>query len=244
MFLPFLFAGVVAVNALECFAYVSGWFPKAAVTDTESQPSIPDGSNWHWHKLRSVTKQIYEHGLYNSLSQQSSDKKSVQSDSNSNSKRKATIGGRALSLLWQFSPDLVVICAGVQLANTFNGLRNSDSTNQITVQLFSLPLTFLVLIIIGIMQYGNARLNISRFVFANPVMGLLGYCSFGIYLFQRIIIDWYMPEYVFGTPYSFPSSPLWQRFVIVLGVILFSWLVQRFVVDTLSVFLYKRMMKS
>jgi len=229
-----MFSGVVAANALECFAYVYNWFPKPSITEAESDPNIPEGSNWHWHKLRSIAINIYEHGLL---------KRSESSISDAKMKTAATTGGQA-SLLWQFFPDLVVICAGVQLANTFDGLRNSDSANQTTVQLFSLPLTFLVLIIIGIMQYGNARLNISRFVFANPVMGLLGYCSFGIYLFQRIIIDWYMPEYIFGNPYSFPGSPLWQRFVIVLGVILFSWLVQFYVVDTLSVFLYKRMMKS
>lgn len=231
---------MVAVNALECFAYLYGWFPKPAVeSDAESSPcSIPEGSNWHWFKLRSMMKGVYDRGIYRSLSQRSDDSQDSGTD-------RSTMLRSISSLLWRFSPDLLVICAGVQLANTFNGLRNSDRVNQVTVELFSLPLTFLLLIIIGIMQFGDARLNISRFVFANPVMGLLGYCSFGIYLFQRIIIDWYCPQYIFVNvyPYSFPASPLWQRVIIVLIVILFSWLVQRFAVDTLSVYLYKRMMK-
>lgn len=234
MYLPYIFAGVVAVNALECFAYVHGWFPTPAKDSETSPSSIPEGSNWHWYKLRSIIKDIYDQGSsYRGVSQRSDHSDVL------NTEHK-TVLQQTLALLWQFSPDLLVICAGVQLANTFKGLRNTDYSNQVTVELFSLPLTFLVLIIIGIMQYGNSRLNFSRFVFANPIMGLLGYCSFAIYLFQRIIIDWYVREY-FGPGFNFTA--LWQRFIIVLIVILFSWLVQHFVVDTMSVFLFKRMMK-
>ena len=50
--------------------------------------------------------------------------------------------------------------------------------------------TFLLL---SFNQRGDARLNISRVFLESPVTGLLGYCSYTLYILQRIMLEWWYP---------------------------------------------------
>lgn len=253
-----MFGGMLAANAMECFAYRVKWFPKAPDADSPIDPL--EGSNWHWNVLFHTMQSIWTNGLFETfytLPNTTITSNNVKSDEEPNEQTpfasdihpgqyceaEANVSTlwkytKICSLyLWQFTPDFLTVFCGLQLSQI--GTLNTDSIALAAEQLY-LPLTFLALIIVGILQYGNSRFNISRFAFANPALGLMGYCSFGIYLFQQIIVNYYFPLL---SGLNFYTSSVGVRTLVILIVILFAWLVQKYIVDSFSVFLYNRIMK-
>lgn len=154
---------------------------------------------------------------------------------------------RILQIFWRFLPDLACIAMGLQLSS-IGDLRDLTSDASDTVRNSILPLTCLTIIIVGVMQVGDSRLNISQFIFKSPVMTFLGYISFPAYLFQINFMSNYMRYITTGTTqptpgWTFQALPFWQRLLAVLFCLAFSWVVQKYVVDNLSVYIYQRLQK-
>jgi peptidoglycan/LPS O-acetylase OafA/YrhL len=145
----------------------------------------------------------------------------------------------ALSLAWRLLPDVLVGLAGLQLSEV--GMIAEQYAVALAVEQVWLPLTFLFLLIVGVLHSRQGLNTLTKYIFTNSALTLLGYCSFPLYLFQRIMLEYYLRRAHGGEGnWQFINLPLWERFVTVLCVIAYSWLVQKFVVDTLIVFLYQK----
>lgn len=149
-----------------------------------------------------------------------------------------------LKFVWRFLLDILVILIGIQLSE----IGRLADPEENTVRALWLPLTFLLYIYIGIMQIGNARNNISQYVLGTPVLRFMGYCSFPIYLFQGIILELYYSSITghrhdYPSNWSFVQQPLWGRFIAVMILFLYSWLIQKYVIESCVVYLYQLILK-
>jgi peptidoglycan/LPS O-acetylase OafA/YrhL len=110
-----------------------------------------------------------------------------------------------------------------------------------------------------LLQKGDARRNFSRFFLETHPFTTWGYCSYPMYLFQRIAFAYYAPAVFFTTegesrgrrnhfhgdireipPLWFESLPLGKKFVGVLTLTAFCWLVQKYVQDQFVPWLYAK----
>ena len=144
--------------------------------------------------------------------------------------------------LWIVSPDIVVGLIIIELLEVGSIYDQYPVTYAVRQVWF--PMTFLVLFVLGVMQSRESFKNLSKYIFTNPSLTILGYCSFPLYLFQQIVLGDYLPR-LHGTDvksFSYTELPMWERVLTMLLLIAYCWLVQRYVVDTLIVWMYQRML--
>ena len=97
--------------------------------------------------------------------------------------------------LWRFFPDLIAIGIGF-LMSTLGDLNKENI--KFVLWFVIVPSAYLLLILVCMLQKGSARYNLSRlFLECNPVR-TLGYTSYAMYLFQRIVFNSYVPCLYFG----------------------------------------------
>jgi peptidoglycan/LPS O-acetylase OafA/YrhL len=141
----------------------------------------------------------------------------------------------------QFFPDLLCVGGGILLSGP-----NLDAHKVIAfdayTQFVTVPWIMLIYIGFSIYAVGRSRMCLSRLLLESVPMNLLGYCSYPVYLYQNIVLLYYL-SYVFrgedGEHYeashidrgSFQALPLWERAVGVLIVLVFSLLIQVVIQD-------------
>ena len=92
---------------------------------------------------------------------------------------------------WRHTPDVLAVAAS--LLTTPVG--HLDTVKEINLVAFvGLHWIVLALIIVSFLQVGSARFNLTRYFLETPVLNILGYCSYSLYLFQRPVIEYYIPS--------------------------------------------------
>ena len=92
---------------------------------------------------------------------------------------------------WRHTPDVLAVAAS--LLTTPVG--HLDKVKEINLVAFvGLHWIVLALIIVSFLQVGSARLNLIRYFLETPVLTILGYCSYSLYLFQRPVFEYYIPS--------------------------------------------------
>jgi peptidoglycan/LPS O-acetylase OafA/YrhL len=150
-----------------------------------------------------------------------------------------------VELLYMHLPDLLALSIGLTLSFTAN-LNDHKSSN--AVEMFSLPLLSLALMVVGTIQTGTASKNLSRMLLSSLPFTILGYCSYSLYLFQRIFLEDFLSRilvsyHLHQNYYGFQTFPLWLRILMMLFVIAFCWLSQRFYADPIAAYVYPRLRK-
>jgi hypothetical protein len=222
---------------LECIAYSTDWFSTSAsskyVNDTESLQNDLKYNVWdviQFNILGNNTfggwispPQIYPPPLIKRKATSSSGESVVVNVKN---------------ILWTHLPDALVIIIGIFLSKTGH-LNEGDLSLYVTLTL--LPLAFLIMYIVSVLQTGRHRLNISRLFFTSWPLTFLGYVAFPVYLFQRILLEDYLRRIHQVKTWHFQSLTFEERFFTILFVIGFAFIVQKYVVDTFSVYLYGKL---
>eukprot|EP01038_Epipyxis_sp_PR26KG_P005095 gene5095-7104_t len=149
------------------------------------------------------------------------------------------------SILWRFLPD--ALCGVCALC-----LIKLDDSPQKFYGLFLIPFVASVFIIISFMQDDKViGKNISRLILESKPLKLLGYCSFPIYLFQRIILQdfplrihsYIMDEKRVTIKHSnFTQQKWWVIIILCAVLIIFSWCVQKFIQDQALILFYEKLM--
>jgi len=88
--------------------------------------------------------------------------------------------------LWRHTPDMIAVAFAL-LMTTVGDIHHSDEV--VTGEMGGLYLQwlFVAYLITATLQSGPARLNFGRYLLETPVVNLLGYCSYPLYLMQIII---------------------------------------------------------
>ena len=172
-------------------------------------------------------------------------------------------------LVWRHFPDLIAALAGMgctivftwsDCPSTFGGDAIKDTSKCVSRMFWAwwgLTALCLLFLVVSMLQRGGDRRNLSRYACESTPLTVLGYISYSCYLFQRILLEWYLPYFYYalkrnhGSPYlrfgvtEGDASVLfllpWQwRLLVFLVMLLGCYLVQWLVQDTLVLFLYAK----
>lgn len=153
--------------------------------------------------------------------------------------------------LWRFFPDITSVGIGF-LMSTLGGLDNDNI--KYVIQFIILPSSFLILIVSSMLQKGSARHNLSRLVLESAPLTSLGYASYAIYLFQRIVFNFYLPYIYFGfknnhfdthtgdPDFWYEYLPTFYKFLSVVFLTLVCGFVHKYFQDRFVIFLYTKVL--
>ena len=101
---------------------------------------------------------------------------------------------KAAYYVWRFFPDMLSVCIGLLMAPF-------DATYawQGWMVYVGMPALYMALIFVLMLQKGSAKFNLSRFVLETRPVTTMGYSSYALYLFQRIVFTFWMPLVYIGT---------------------------------------------
>jgi hypothetical protein len=99
-----------------------------------------------------------------------------------------------LILLWRFLPDLLSLLSALLMSPLV-----TDKETQGWLWFVGIPTLFLALLLITLFQRGTARRNLTVWLLESTLMTTLGYSSYALYLFQRIVFTFYLPLVYIGT---------------------------------------------
>lgn len=152
--------------------------------------------------------------------------------------------GAIISLMWRFLPDAIVV-VGILFCSSM-GVLGSDEVAKFSMWI-TLPMLFLAFLFVSMMQTGVCRNNLSRYLLESEVLGMIGYSSLNLFLFQHIFIEFYSPWMGTGTIWYkkakngwFHKLPIYQRLFWVTLLIVFSYAAQYIVQEKLVLFLYSK----
>jgi len=109
-----------------------------------------------------------------------------------------------LFYLWRHTPDILTI--GCALLETTVG-HLDKAPGMIYIGYVFIHWLVLAYIIVSMLQVGSARFNMSRYFLETPVLNMLGYCSYSLYIFHRAIVEYYV-VYIYEDRYNFICNPL------------------------------------
>lgn len=108
----------------------------------------------------------------------------------------------------------------------------------------TIPFIFTAFLFVSILRKGSARLNLSRWLLESYPLGVIGYSSLNLFLFQHIFIEFYAPMSTGTIWYKsaknkwYHKLPLTQRLGWMLLLIVLSYLAQWLIQDRLVLYLY------
>jgi hypothetical protein len=127
-------------------------------------------------------------------------------------------------------------------------LRKTLSLPQGWLLFVGVPTLFLALVFVLMLQKGSARLNLSRWVLQWRPLATMGYASYGVYLFQRIVFTFYFPLIYIGSRLGhygmdigngdpWIGGPWFEqlhngfKFLSAVFIVLMAWLAHKYVQD-------------
>ena len=109
----------------------------------------------------------------------------------------------------------------------------------------TLPMIFNSFLFVSLVQQGDNRKNLTRKLLESKLLGMIGYSSLNLFLFQHIWIEFYAPYLGIGTVWMksaknkwFHKLPIYQRLFWMSILIVLSYLAQWLVQEKLVLFLY------
>ena len=228
LFVPYFLAGVAAASVIEMWFYVL-WKPRE-MSEDEYQKTI----GWKdsvWATANAVRDSV-SMGVKQVLSPCSLKLSEV------------------AFFAWRYSPDGLALMSGF-LLSSIGTLKHSSLAP--FLQFTVLPWILLAYLVIAFLQGDVARNNITRYCFETSLLNYLGYVAYPVYLFQRIVFNWYLPlivnsigsnrnefvrnGYQLNTDWYTSINYGW-RFMCVSLLTCFCWLIQKYFQDTLMLWLY------
>jgi hypothetical protein len=187
---------------------------------------------------------------------------------------------RVAHYLWRFFPDALaafvsVLMAPIKVRLVFLKVTPPPSLSHHAPSLTSrkdswmwdwqgwniyvgMPALYMALIFVLMLQKGSARYNLSRLILESRPVTTMGYSSYALYLFQRIVFTFYLPLIYIGTlrgfrygmdigdgdPWRggpwFEQLPNGVKFLAVVGLTLMAWLTQKHFQDRLVTWAYSK----
>jgi len=89
--------------------------------------------------------------------------------------------------LWRHFPDVLAAITGILIAAV--GTIRTVGDSHLTAFVF-LYWVLLACIVVSMLQVGPSRFNFTRYLLETPVLNILGYCSFPLYLYQMPIMEY------------------------------------------------------
>ena len=146
------------------------------------------------------------------------------------------------SLLWRFVPDMI-FALGVFFCSSY-GILGTDEVAKWSMWV-TLPMIFISYLFVSLVQQGKNRKNLTRMLLESKPLGMIGYSSLNLFLFQHIWIEFYAPYLGTGTVWMksaknkwFHKLPIYQRLFWMLILIIISYLAQWLVQEKMVLFLY------
>jgi len=148
-----------------------------------------------------------------------------------------------LFYLWKHLPDILVIILILLLANVGH-LDTIKGKGFVAFVCFHWIVV--AFIIISMLQVERARFNVIRYILESHVLNVIGYCSYPLYLFQRLIIEYYVTNLYkmsINGPISddfngrtwFSNDLYWGwRIIIILVLVTFCYFI-RYIMDEIVV---------
>jgi hypothetical protein len=96
--------------------------------------------------------------------------------------------------VWRFFPDALSIAIGLLMAPF-----QATWAWQGWMVYVGMPALYMALIFVMMLQKGSARYNWARLVLESRPVTTMGYGSYALYLFQRIVFTFWMPLVYIGT---------------------------------------------
>ena len=237
LFVPYFLAGVAAASVMEMWFYVL-W-----ITKVDTQTPALAVLAMQYNRRESVFSKYREDRSYSIAA---ADDPSINEVKNFRNFRFAEI----MAFIWRFSPDMLAILIGF-LLTPLGSLNHSPLSN--FLQFTVLPWILLVYLVIAFLQGDEARKNVTRYCFESSMLNYLGYIAYPMYLFQRIIVNWYLPlivnsigsnrnefvrnAYKLNTEWFTSINYGWR--ILVLAILSgFCWLIQKYYQDTMMLWLY------
>jgi len=143
--------------------------------------------------------------------------------------------------LWRHTPDMLAVAYAL-LMTTVGDVHLSEAAVKGYTCMIFIPWLFLAYLITSTLQVGAARLSISRYILETPVLNLLGYCSYPLYILQ-LVIYWNTTCYesmyfdLENKKNLGPYKKLGWKFVLVIIMITASVAIQYFIQDNLVPYL-------
>ena len=123
-----------------------------------------------------------------------------------------------------------------------------------------MPAMYMALIFVMMLQKGSARFNFSRLILESTPVMTMGYSSYALYLFQRIVFTFYLPLVYLGTLRGYrygmdigdgdPKGGPWfeqlpnlTKFFCVVGLTLVAWQTHKHFQDRFVTWIYTRYMR-
>ena len=145
-------------------------------------------------------------------------------------------------LLWRFVPDMI-FALGVFFCSSY-GILGTDEVAKYSMYV-TLPMIFNSFLFVSLVQQGDNRKNLTRKLLESKLLGMIGYSSLNLFLFQHIWIEFYAPYLGTGTVWMksaknkwFHKLPIYQRLFWMSILIVLSYLAQWLVQEKLVLFLY------
>lgn len=145
-------------------------------------------------------------------------------------------------LLWRFVPDMI-FALGVFFCSSY-GILGTDEVAKWSMWI-TLPMIFISYLFVSLVQQGDNRKNLSRMLLESKPLGMIGYSSLNLFLFQHIWIEFYAPFLGTGTVWMksaknkwFHKLPIYQRLFWMFILIIISYIAQWLVQEKLVLFLY------
>ncbi len=152
------------------------------------------------------------------------------------------------SITWKFLPDALAISAGLLLSCTGTLCSNLNDSYNI-LYLFA-PSILMLFIFCNVHNNLNNTKNLSRIFLESNLLQTLGYCSYPLYLFQNIFLQYYATYFKDFEGYSyhkdspdrmyFREIPLLYRFLYILFLIFLCYLFQKYFQGKLVPFIYEK----
>ena len=144
--------------------------------------------------------------------------------------------------LWRHTPDMLAVAYAI-LMTTVGGVDQSEVAKKAYLWGIFIPWLFLAYLVTSTLQVGPARLNICRYVLETPVVNLLGYCSYPLYLLQLVVYGGWLGSY--NNMYFHlnenktlgPDIKFGWKFVIVIIMVVASVFIQYCIQDNLVPYL-------
>jgi len=162
---------------------------------------------------------------------------------------------KVIDWVWWLLPDAVAIGAAILLSPV--GFLNDPSlgTYLYNMIIYSVFLLYLTLVFC---QSGPYRKNISRYIFESFPLRLLGYCSYALYIFQVILLCFYLylvvediheGRVIFALDIHsfsdwFPQQPDRYKVLAVTGVIGICYAIHKYYQDMFVAYIYTNYIMS
>ena len=228
IFVPYFLAGVTTSSVTEMWFYLL-WKPK---TNEESRNETFSSSNFmRWWN---IGNRFQPPGERNEPQESTS------------------LSSQIGTTLWRFFPDILAVLSGVLLSPT-GRLTNPKVAN--LIQFAVMPCILVIYLVVSFLQTEGARNNLTRYVFESAPLNALGYIAYPVYLFQRIIMNWYLPLIVLSIQHKknefflsgykldlewFIDLNYGWRVLAIAVFFALCWLLQKFYQDTFMLWLYSK----